>query len=53
MATAPDAFAHECEGELRRRFAERGIEITVSTQPPIVAGPYTTDGMRCPHGITY
>jgi hypothetical protein len=30
-----------------------GVEITVSTAPPIVAGPYTTDAHRCPHGVDF
>lgn len=50
--TAP-AFAHECETTLRQRFADAGVEITVSTQPPLVDGPYTVDGMTCPHGVAY
>lgn len=53
MTTVPDAFTHECENDLRRMWAERNTEVTITTVPPIVAGPYTTDGMRCPHGITY
>lgn len=43
----------ECWRELRDRMAEMGVEITVSTQTPLVAGVYTTDGFTCPHGITY
>lgn len=46
-------FAHECENNLRQELAATGVEATISTAPPIVAGPYTHDGFRCPHGITY
>ena len=28
-------------------------EITISTEPPLIRGTYTTDGFRCPHGVTY
>jgi hypothetical protein len=34
-------------------MAAMGVEITVSTVPPLVAGPYTTDGFTCPHGVTF
>jgi hypothetical protein len=27
--------------------------VTITTLPPLVTGPYTTDGLTCPHGITY
>ncbi len=30
-----------------------GCEITVSTARPLVRGPYTADGFRCPHGVEY
>ncbi|MGA5819707.1 hypothetical protein ACPC54_17835 [Kitasatospora sp. NPDC094028] len=53
----PAAFTHQCENDLRERWAkvcgDQPTEITVSTEPPLVAGPYTNDGLRCPHGITY
>ncbi|MFJ6215117.1 hypothetical protein ACIQGZ_17535 [Streptomyces sp. NPDC092296] len=42
-----------CPAKLRGRAAAMGAEITVSEQPPIVAGPYTTDPFVCPHGVTY
>lgn len=48
-----EAFTHECANRLRQDFADRGIEVTISTAPPIVQGPYTVDGMTCPHGIAY
>ena len=28
-------------------------DITISTEPPLVLGPYTTSGFTCPHGTTY
>jgi hypothetical protein len=42
---------HDCPDRLRREMAP--IKITVSTAPPLVRGPYTTDGFRCPHGVNY
>lgn len=46
-------FAHECEQTLRDKWAKYGTEVTISTAPPLVAGPYTKPGMTCPHGVTY
>ncbi|MDH6141034.1 hypothetical protein P3T35_003047 [Kitasatospora sp. GP30] len=46
-------FSHSCETKLRELWDAQGVEVHISTAPPMVAGPYTTDGMRCPHGITY
>lgn len=43
----------QCRNELLDRMAASGIEITVSTEKPIVLGPYTTDGFTCPHGTTF
>lgn len=43
----------ECADEIRADMARLGIEITVTTAPPIVPGPYTTDPLTCPHGTTY
>lgn len=42
-----------CAGELSGRMAHMGVEITVSTEPSIVRGPYTSDGFTCPHGVTF
>lgn len=54
---AGEAFTHECENELRTRWAricgDETTEVTISTIPPLVKGPYTQDGLTCPHGITY
>jgi hypothetical protein len=45
---------HEgCSAELRDRMAAMGIEVTVSTAPPIVPGDYVTDPFVCPHGTSF
>lgn len=48
-------FEHDCLQEFHNQMAliAPGLEYTVSNLPPIVAGPYTINGMTCPHGITY
>lgn len=51
--TKPPPFPHTCADFLRERQAAYGIEITVSTKPPLVNGPYTTDSFTCPHGTEY
>lgn len=38
---------------LKKVLAAGGAEITVSTCRPLVRGPYTTDGYKCPHGTTF
>jgi hypothetical protein len=43
----------DCRELLRAGMAEKGVEVDVSATPPAVAGPYTTDGFTCPHGVTY
>ncbi len=48
-----EAFAHECGDTIRQEMAGMGIEVTVSTLPPMVEGLYTVDPMTCPHGVTY
>jgi hypothetical protein len=40
-----------CADVLRDGMAP--VEITVSTERPIVAGPYTTEPFVCPHGTAY
>ena len=40
-----------CADQLRTGM--HPTEITVSTEPPLIDGPYTTAGFRCPHGTTY
>lgn len=44
---------HDCSPTLKDGMARMGIEVTVSTLPPVVPGPYTTDPFTCPHGVTY
>lgn len=51
--TNPPAPHHPCAEVLRTMSADTGVEITVSTEPPLVAGPYTTAPFTCPHGVTY
>lgn len=48
-------FEHDCDQVFREEM-ERvapGLDYTVTNLPPLVAGPYTSSGMTCPHGITY
>lgn len=52
MTRHPDEHK-DCRGYLRDRFGRRGIEITVSTAPPLVLTPYTTNPFTCPHGTDY
>lgn len=42
-----------CGQLLIDNMAAMGTEVTVSTAPPIIHGPYTVDPFRCPHGVTY
>ena len=42
-----------CPEELRSMAAGQGMDVTVSTSPPLVPGPYVTDPFECPHGTTY
>lgn len=53
MTEIPAAFKHDCAEYLKAKATEHGLDIHVSTRPPIVAGPYTTEPMVCPHGTTY
>ena len=35
-------------------FARDGVEVTVSTRPPLVASPYSAQGRQvCPHGVVW
>lgn len=43
----------ECANVLKTRAAPVGLDITVSTLPPIVDGLYATDPLVCPHGVTH
>ena len=47
------AICPGCEAELRDGMRGLGTDVMVSTSEPVVAGPYTTDGFICPHGVTY
>lgn len=47
------ACAGTCAGELTQRMAALGVEISVSAQPPAVAGPYATEPFTCPHGTAF
>lgn len=49
-----EQIEHEqCEHWLREGMANLGVEITVSTAPPIIETPYTLAAMRCPHGTDF
>ena len=43
----------DCADFLRAEMRQIGPEIVVSEQPPLVAGPYTTDPFPCPHGVNF
>jgi hypothetical protein len=47
------AAHHGCRQHLKDSAAKQGLDVTVSTLRPLVAGPYTTDPFVCPHGVTY
>lgn len=42
-----------CRAVLTDMMAAQGVEITVSTAAPLVAGPYTTDPHVCPDGVPF
>lgn len=42
-----------CAQQLIDESAKHGLEIHVSTLPPLVRGPYETAGFICPHGVEY
>ena len=42
-----------CADVLREVMASRGVEITVSTEPPLVRNPYVTDPYSCPHKVLF
>ncbi len=44
---------HSCAQDLRGLAMRDGVDIVISTQPPLVRGPYTTDSFVCPHGVEY
>lgn len=39
-----------CPSQLRTEAKAKGVTVTVSEQPPLIVGPYTTDPFVCPHG---
>lgn len=43
----------DCPAHLRGKAAALGLDVTVSTAAPMVAGPYTVDPFVCPHGARY
>lgn len=52
-AARPSCF-EDCSGELRSKLAAIAPwDVTVSTEPPIVAGFYTRPPFICPHGVAY
>lgn len=54
MSEAVNGDEHaSCPQTLRDMMAADGIEITVSTAPPLVQSPYGATGFQCPHGTTY
>ena len=42
-----------CRVQLLTLFADRGSEMVVSAQPPLVPSPYEDLGLRCPHGTRW
>lgn len=42
-----------CPSELRTIAKLQGLDVHVSTEPPLVKGPYFTEEFVCPHGTTY
>lgn len=42
-----------CPDILRGASSELGVDVTVSAEPPLIRGPYTTHPYRCPHGSLY
>jgi hypothetical protein len=43
----------ECPNVLLQGMVDLECEVTVSPFPPLVRGPYTTEGFTCPHGTTF
>lgn len=42
-----------CNEQLGAMSEQAGSQVVVSDQPPLVAGPYTTDAFICPHGVRW
>lgn len=43
----------DCPGIIKREMTKLGVDVTVSTAPPLIQGPYEQAGFVCPHGTTY
>lgn len=43
----------DCPEWLRSAAADVGLDVHVTTVPPLVAGPYPTQQMTCPHGTKF
>jgi len=52
MSIHPQNHA-DCAAFLKQSMADLGIEMTVSTLPPIVESPYEDLGLTCPHGVRF
>jgi adenosine deaminase len=52
MAEHPGKHTN-CRQFVYDKFAAMGFDITVTTDRPLVIGPYTTEGVVCPHGVSF
>jgi hypothetical protein len=43
----------DCLTELRNAFVGQHLDVTISTKPPVVLGPFTLAPFVCPHGVRY
>jgi hypothetical protein len=50
--TAPTAHSG-CRDCMIALATADGVDIIVSTAPPLIEGPYGINGFTCPHGTTY
>ena len=41
----------ECAAELRAGMAP--LDVVISTAPPLVPNPFTTEPFVCPHGVAF
>lgn len=48
----PPCF-EQCSASFTELAADAGVGVTVSPEPPLVAGPYSSLEMRCLHGVMY
>lgn len=56
MKTSPSLSSSNpgcCTHILLGHAARHGLDIHVSTLPPVVRGRYTQPPLECPHGVTY